>query len=248
MNKEPISILLLATLPDNGIKSLGSKSLFKLTSNRLLIDYQLDNIKAAMKDRDYDITFLCGFDCHRIQKNLYRYDDKFPIKIIKQNHSNLNFGGALLKGIQEAKYDNIVSINYGCLFSKSVISQLIYDTSANTLAISKKNRHNDNIKLGCHIEDKEIVNIFFDLGQYKYLDINFLSSNTTRYIKQYFSFDDNKNKFVFELINQLINYQHIFNYYSVDFSDFIFVDSLKTLAKGKRVFQNGKINGKKTKS
>lgn len=242
--KKPISVLILATMPDHGIKSLGSKSLFKL-KEKLIIEYQLENITSALKDRDYEIIFLCGFDSQKTIKSLNKYSDKFPIKFIKHNN-NLNFVGSFLAGLNTAKYNNVLSINYGCVFSKSVITQLL-NTTINRLVVAKENRHNNHIKVGCHINQEKIINIFFNLGQYKYLDMNFWSHQTVEYIKQHFSFDDNKNKFMFEIINTLIDANHEFDYYAVSPYDCVFIDSIASLTKSKRIFKNGKTNNKKTK-
>jgi len=246
MDKEPISVLLLATLPDNGIKSLGSKSLFKF-KNQLIIEHQLESIKSALRNREYDITFLCGFDCQRIQRAFSKYTNKFPISIIKQNEDNLNFAGSFLKGLSLAKYNNVLSINYGCLFDKTVITKLTNDISINKLAIAKSNHLNDNIKIGCHINANDVVNVFFDLGQHKYLDMNFWSANTIEYIKNNLPFDNHKHKFMFEIINTLINCDHSFKCCSIDPHDCMLIDNLKILTKSKRVFKNGKIKNKKTK-
>lgn len=246
-NTQPISVIFLATLPDSGMKSLGSKSLFKL-KDRTIIDYQLENIKAALKHRDYDITFVCGFDCNRVEKMLLTYTNKLPIRTIKQKHENLNFVGSFLEGLTHAKYNNVLSINYGCLFTKNVIRQIIKHSASNMVSIAKKHNHNENIDIGCYLEQEKIVNIFFNLGQYKYLDMNLWSANTIQYIKHNLLFDDYKNKFMFEIINELITCGHTFDYLNIEPNECMVMNDIKMLNKIKRIFFNANTISKKTKS
>jgi hypothetical protein len=245
--KKKLSIIILATLPDNGIKSLGSKCLLPF-KGRYLIEHQLDIIRSALKNTYYDITIMSGFDSQRLCKSIQYYCDKFDIKLIKQNNdSQLNFAGSFLKGLNYAKYEDIVSINYGALFNKNIITNLVNNTHHNMVSITKNHSINENIKIGCSLNTTNIINIFYNLGNYKYLDINYWTPKTIRYIKKHIVFDDHKNKFMFELINLLHEHNFDFKYYENDPKDCIFIDSLKMLNKSKRMFINDNNTNKKTK-
>lgn len=246
MDKTPVSIIILAPFPDQGMKSLGNKSLFKI-KNKNIIDYQLENIRSAFGDIEHDITLVCNFDCQRIQKALNDYDKKFAFKIIKQNDPNINFAGSFISGIQQVKYNRVLSINYGLLFTKKIIQKLTKKTENNTVAIARSQSYNDNINTGCYINDTEIIHIFFNLGEHKYLDINFWSEDTISYIKNNFLFDNYKNRFMFEVINELISCKHVFRYMNMEPKECLMIDSTKMLNKSQRVFQNVKTYNKKTK-
>ena len=62
--KSPISVLILATMSDYGMKSLGNKSLIHI-KNLPIIEYQLMHLKKSMRSRDYEIIYLCGYDPHK---------------------------------------------------------------------------------------------------------------------------------------------------------------------------------------
>lgn len=243
-NKNPVSVVILSTLPDSGIKSLGSKSLLSF-KNQYLIEYQINTIRSALKNIDHEIIIMCGFDGNRVYKTLSHLTKKLNIKLIKENYDpNLNFGGSFLRSLEYTRYNQVLSINYGNIFKKNVIQSLI-NNKTTTIGITKNHPFNDNIKLGCHIQDNNVINIFYNLGNNKYLDINYWTPKTIRYIKKHIGFDDHKNKFMFELINLLHEHNFDFKYYENDPKDCIFIDSLKMLNKSKRIFIND--NNTKTK-
>lgn len=245
--KQPISILILATLPDSGIKSLGSKSLL-LYKNKYIIEYQLDTIKQSLKGIEHDITIMSGFDSNRLYKTLDPIISGRNIKIIKQNSDGLNFCGSFIQGIEHTKHDNIISINYGSVFKPSIISSLIQQRNTNLVGVSKDHTVNNNLNTGCYFEkNNEVLNIFFNLGEYKYLDMNYWSSDTIRYIRSNHSRLNNnfKNRFMFEIINYLIDNNHTFKAQHTKISDFVFVDSLKSFTKSKRILAYA--TNKKTK-
>lgn len=244
MNNEPISFLILATLPDHGIKSLGSKSLLKL-KNKYIIEHQLNSIKSACKNIDHEIILLTLFDNQRVCRHLSQYEKSYNLQIIKQDADNLNFGGAFIDGLKYAKYDKIISINYGCLFNKKTISSLI-KSKQNNICITPKHKYNDNIKIECFIEQQQIVNIFFDIGKDKYLDINLWNQDTIRYIKKHFHFSLYRNKFMFEIVNNLLAHGFTFVPNSLDPKDCLFIDNLNIFTKSKRIFTNEKTTNKKT--
>jgi choline kinase len=245
-NKNPVSVVILSTLPDSGIKSLGSKSLLSF-KNQYLIEYQINTIRSALKNIDHEIIIMCGFDGNRVYKTLSPLTKKLNIKLIKENYDpNLNFGGSFLRSLEHIRYDQVLSINYGNLFKKNVIQSLI-NNKITTIGITKNHPFNDNIKLGCHIQDNNVINIFYNLGNNKYLDINFWSNDIIAYIKKYISFEDHKNKFIFEIINLLNSCNHKLIFSDINTKDCIFIDSLNTLTKSKRIFTDVNITNKKTK-
>jgi len=244
---DAISVVILATLPDNGIKSLGSKSLLSF-KGKYFIEHQLDAIKQGLRNKKHDITIMSGFDNQRMIKFLSPIAKKHNIQIIKENYeNNLNFGGSLIESIKYIKYSNLLSINYGLLFRPSVISRMVKKNDTNTIIVSDNHSCNSNIKVGCYDENNKIVNLFYNLGQKKYLDINYWNSNTIDFIKKNISFKDYHNRFVFELVNLLINHSHGFESLSVDPKCCLLIDSMKTLTRSKRIFVDETIKYKKTK-
>jgi choline kinase len=242
-----ISVVILATLPDNGIKSLGSKSLLPFRG-KYLIEHQLEAIRHGLKNKKYDITIMSGFDNQRMIKSLSSIAKKYDIKIIKQDYTtNLNFGGSLIESIGYSRYPNILSINYGVLFKPSIISSIVQTKETNKVTVSNNHSYNSNIKVGCYDENNKIVNLFYNLGNKKYMDINYWTAPTVKFIQNNISFQDYHNRFIFELVNLLINHNYIFESLSVDPKHCLLVDSIKTFTKSKRIFADEITKHKKTK-
>lgn len=244
-NDKPISVVILSTLPDHGMKSLGSKSLIRV-KGKYLIQYQLEGIKRAFKNREHDITIMCGFDCHKTHKILGDIFSNYSISFVKQNHDNINFCGSFIDAMKYIKYDNVLSINYGAIYKHQTISSILQDTHTNRIAIATNHSYNSNINIGCYQDRDNIINIFFNLGQHKYLDINFWHEDTVRYIRRFCSIEDYRHKFMFELINDLIARSYVFKAANICPKEYLFLDSLYMLNKSKRIFFNHAINNKKT--
>ena len=242
-----ISVVILATLPDSGIKSLGSKSLLTF-KGKYFIEHQLDAIRQGLKNKKYDITIMSGFDNQRMIKFLSPISKKHNIQIIKQNYdNNLNFGGSLIKSMNYIKHPNVLSINYGLLFRSNIISAMTKQYNKNTVVVSNNHSYNSNIKVGCYDQNHQIVNLFYNLGEKKYLDINYWNKTTIDFIKKNISLKDNYNRFIFELINLLMGYNHSFDSLSVDPRHCLLVDSTKSLTRSKRIFSDETTKHKKTK-
>jgi hypothetical protein len=242
-----ISVVILATLPDSGIKSLGSKSLLTF-KGKYFIEHQLDAIRQGLKNKKYDITIMSGFDNQRMIRLLSPILKKYNIQIVKQNYEdNLNFGGSLIESINYTRYPNVLSINYGLLFKSNIISAITKNNNINTVVVSKNHAYHSNIKVGCYDQNHQIVNLFYNLGEKKYLDINYWNATTIDFMKKNISFKDNHNRFIFELVNLLIGYDHSFDSLSVDAKHCLLVDSMKTLTRSKRVFADETAKHKKTK-
>lgn len=241
------SVVILATLPDSGIKSLGSKSLLTF-KGKYLIEHQLDAIRQGLRNKKYDITIMSGFDSQRMIKFLSPICKKYDIQIVKQNYeNNLNFGGSLIDSISHTKYKNILSINYGLLFKPNIISAMVKDHSRNTVVVSNNHSYNSNLKVGCYDQNNQVVNLFYNLGEKKYLDINYWGANTVDFIKKNLFFANNHNRFIFELVNLLIGYGHSFDSLVVDPKHCLLIDSMKTLTRSKRIFSDETTKYKKTK-
>ena len=247
MDDDGISVVILATLPDSGIKSLGSKSLLTFRG-RYFIEYQLDAIRQGLKNKKYDITIMSGFDNQRMIKSLSHISTQHNIQIIKQNYeNNLNFGGSLIESMNYIKYPNVLSINYGLLFRPNIISAMTKKHNRNNIVVSNNHSYNSNIKVGCYDQNHQIVHLFYNLGEKKYLDMNYWNKATIDFIKKNILLKDHYNRFIFELVNLLISYNHSFDSLSVDPRHCLLVDSTKTLTRSKRIFSDETTKHKKTK-
>jgi choline kinase len=232
--KNNISVILLCTLPDAGIKSLGSKCLISVNKKNI-IQHQIDIINSVCSNHEIIIS-LC-FDSNRVYKNI---KNKYKnIKIIKnQEFDNINFGGAFIKALDYVKYDNILVINYGCVYTANTIKKILNNPSNNNIVGVIESKHSENINIGCYIDENQIINIFFNLGNIKYCDMFYVNNNTKKAIQNKFNQDYTNNKFTFELINSIIEDGHKFKPVFLSDKDYIFLNNLQTLNRCKRILIN----------
>jgi|688.fasta_scaffold43437_4 hypothetical protein len=233
-----ISIILLCTLPDPGIKSLGSKCLININKKPLL-HHQIETIQNYFHGKNYEIILSLYFDANKVAKSI---EHNKHVKIIKHNYSvtnqNINFGGALVSCLNHTFYDDILFINYGCVYNKNVLKKICHNTHNDNLVGVLKSKYIDNINLGCYVNDSYINNIFFDLTDIKYSDMVYLNKQTKQHIQNTFSVSKTINKFTFEIINTTIEQGYLFKPVEFSDKDYIFINNLKTLNKSKRILNH----------
>lgn len=230
MNK--LSVLILSTLPDIGIKSLGTKSLIKIQS-KYFIDYQLETLTKALKNIDHEIIIASHFDYQKTYKTLNKYK-KYNIRILKQGFENINYGGAMIDGLDKTTHDNTLCINYGCWFNKDTIKAVIGNQKDNNLGIIK-NKHLDNLPISCLIKDHNIENLFFDIGEYRYAEMCFINGPTKKFILDNLSIQNNINRFSFEIFNIIIERGILFKPVMLDNKNFLFLTNNKHFNKFRKL-------------
>lgn len=232
----PISVLILTTLSDHGIKSLGNKSLIKIKQKPIVV-HQIESIRKALRSTEYEIVIVCSFDCSKIEKTIKQYIKNTNIRVIYEKSENINFGGALMTGIFNASYEDVLYLNYGLIFRNNALTPILKDRENNFALLASNHLQNDNIDVGCFIEDNTVSNLFFNLGDHKYLDCAFFHKETTRYLKRNTTPEKCRNQFTFEIINKLLDK---FTFYTrfVNSRDALMIDSQKTLNKSKRFITN----------
>lgn len=229
---DKISVVILSTLPDIGIKSLGTKSLIKINT-KYLIDYQLECINKTFKNIQHEILIGSYFDYSKTYKVLNNYK-KYNLRIIKQNIDNLNFGGAMIDIINHTLYDNVLFINYGCWFDKESIKNLIGDGKHSGVGILK-NKNIDNLPTSCLVTNNIVENIFFDINEYKFTEFCFLNSIAKQFIINNIDPINNYNKFMFEILNTIIENNIQINARFLDNKNFFFITNNKHFNKARKL-------------
>jgi len=240
-----ISVILLSTLPDNGIKSLGTKSLLKI-NEKYFIEYQLENIKTALKGLKFEIIVVSSFDTNKTVKSLAHLNKKYNLSIVKYDKENINFGGAMIHGLDQINGSTALVMNYGCFFKTHVINHLCRKNN-NVIGLVNDLKIYDNLRVGCSINDNKIEHLFFGLNDYKFFDMLVLNSDTIQFIKQNINSTINHNKFLFEIVNFILDNNISFEYEIIKNNDVIFVDNLDMLAKTKRIIKYEQASINKTK-
>lgn len=191
------SVLLIHSLPDKKIKSLGNKALINLGKLNL-IDHQIQFIKKIFKNSE--IIVVGGFE-HR---KLYKYLNKkySNIKYIYHNINDyVNIGLSIKLGLKVSNGRNVVIIN-GSLFIDPKASSLIKKAKNHNYIISTKQTKSP---IGCIKQNGSIENCFFDLPCSIY---DFVIVNQT-YVQDFknciYQTKDIDKFYMFEVINHCIN-------------------------------------------
>jgi len=197
-----ISFIITCPYYDMGIKSLGSKCLLS-TKRKKIIEKQCYAIERFCSGEDHEIILVNSIEHIKTQKFI---EKKLPqIKYVYIDSDNINYAGSFIKGLGLAKYPNVINIECGLVISSSSIKYLkTTNTDISVGCITNKHKQNLDIELGCTIEQNNISNMFFGL-EHKYIGIFYIGENVKHFILDNYDFDSNKNKFMFELVNNCIS-------------------------------------------
>jgi hypothetical protein len=204
-----VSYIIVACYPDKGMKSHGSKSLIDFNKKKLL-QHQIDCISKT-RHKNYEIIVISDFETQKIKK-------LFPlVKVIELNNNN-----PIYLGCKIAKYQQIVFIDYGCLFSGQIINEI----KNNSTIICSGSTKISGLEVGCLVRNRFLEHLFLDLPDNQFCNIFSLSHNDKKKILQnnalnYF------NLLSFEVINKLIELGSIFDVKFVDSEDFIHFNNMR---------------------
>lgn len=202
MNK--ISFIITSPYYDSGIKSLGSKSIYKIKKQTIL-EKQYKAISTYCENIEHEILLVNSID--NIKTLKFLENKKLNIRYIYLDQKNINHAGCLLKGLELAKFDEVFNIECGVIVSR----QALYDTMQNDKisdinigCIGNKHKQNSDLEIGCVFDkDEKVKNIFFGLDN-KYLGINYFNGRVKKFILDNFTISQDKNKYIFEIINTCI--------------------------------------------
>tara|TARA_Y100000004_G_C8916454_1_gene413307 strand:- start:121 stop:816 length:696 start_codon:yes stop_codon:yes gene_type:complete len=200
-----ISFIISSPYFDSGIKSLGSKSIYPIKKNTIL-EKQYKAISKLCKDIEHEILMVNNIDQCRTTKFLE--NKKLNIQHVHIDSENTNHGGCLLKGLSLAKYPVVINIENGLVLSYHALEDAIknnLDCDINIGCIGHKHKQNQDIDIGCVLEHStQVNNIFFGLEN-KCIGLSRINSKTKDFMLKNFTFEKDKNKYIFELINQCIS-------------------------------------------
>ena len=196
MSNNPTNIIILASEITKGMKSVGPKCLLDITTNKRIVDYQIQFFKKYYKN--ININICVGFEQDKV------------IKYVNSKHKNITFIsqkyydqdnqlGSLIRCLSEYNMSNALVINNGILLgSKLKIKH--QDTCIFTINSSRKCEFN----IGCHATNSSTKYLFYDLPQ-KWIECVYLNQSDIKLL-----IDTNKksniyNLFLFEGLNIIAN-------------------------------------------
>ena len=191
-----INIVIISSLPDKSMKSIGNKALIDFHGTSL-IEHQITNIRKIYKKAK--IIIVGGFE----HKKLY---DKIKSKknivyVYHEYNDYVNVGMAVKTVLPVLGNKPTIIMNIGFIFNPTIIENLNLDKD--NVMINNKNKNFES-KIGC-IADKIgcIEFIFYDLEK-RLCEFVYLNSNGITMMRD-IQKEIRNNMYLFEILNKLIN-------------------------------------------
>lgn len=208
-----------------GMKSIGSKALLKIRQ-AMVIDYQIDQLLEINKN--INISIITGFDNERITKHIKKTYSGVNV-LYNENYAETNQVKCLSLLLEQKKYSNLLIISSGILFKKNSIKSLwLKDTSKIFLLDKPK----VNFNIGCIDNGTDLEYLFYDLPVL-WSECVFLNKEAMITLRDIIDSPNIEQMFLFEIINQLISRDIIFDKVSIKKNDILKICNLKDLAKAK---------------
>lgn len=198
-DKDLISVVLLCDSPGYRMKSYGPISLVDIGKKKL-IDIQIDAIKKRFDN--FEIIVCLGFDAEKIYKHIKSKHKTINIRIVEnQLYNTSNSCESLRLSLNNICNDKILIcdgnllINYECLLSIH---------TSQSMVIIEKNPH-ETLEIGVNI-DKNYAEHFSFGANKAWSEIFFINGyDIIECLKKIIVNYDNKNRFIFEALNELLN-------------------------------------------
>ena len=227
----PISILLMAQEATKGLKSFGPKILLNITPHKKIIDYHISNFIGLQKSAN--IVTSIGFDSEKIVKYLStitKNKKQINNTILCQNYSIYNDGYVLSRYL--AKYPDtkgLLIVPAGVLFKSNAINKNHISKQSTIFLL---NKYNSNFETGCSIQDEEIKYVFFNL-EHCWTECVYLNQQCINELKNIIATKNIDNKFLFEIVNLLIERNVKFVYETINYKKFIKINNAKETTKAR---------------
>lgn len=227
----PINVLLMAQEPTKGIKSFGPKVLLDINTNKKILDYHIQNFISMQKNAN--IITSVGFDKEKIHKYLNNIsNNKRQINnTLDCKHYHCKNEGYVLKQYlhKYPKTNKLLIVPAGVLFKKNTILKKHINKKSTIFLL---NKYLQNFEKGCSIQDGQIKYIFFDL-EYCWTECVYLNSEAIDILKTQCNTKGFENKFLFEIVNNLIEKNIHFEYEIINSNKFIKINHIKEIKKAK---------------
>ena len=224
MNTESLNIIIPAAGMGRRMKSYGPKASIKVGSSTV-INNQISILKTYFPNAH--ITLVCGFKASTVMDETPNY----ILKVENENYQNTNVARSIGIGLRVLSNSSKVVIIYGDLvFNAETIKSISVDRSS--IIITNKSMGDDEV--GCVVEGDELRNLMYDLP-IKWGQISVFVGKELKLLKQLCWNDNNKTKFGFELINEIIQQGGSFQCIKNDNIKIIDIDNSKDIQKAREI-------------
>lgn len=199
-----MNIIIIGDRFQKRMKSKGCVALIKNQKNTILQDqYQI--LKKVFPQSK--IIYIYGFDGKRLQSFLNKHKELSDIKTLYNKDYELYNTIHSLSLAKDYLDDQCLIIPGDCKLTKKIFNK--FDTSGGSQIFIDNDHNND---IGCILYDNSIHNIAYDLDN-KLADIYYLTQQHAKLLKTFVENESIKNYFLFEIINKIIDQQHIIKPY-----------------------------------
>lgn len=212
---ELISIILLSDSAGYRMKSYGPVCLVNI-SNRKLIDIQIQAINKIFPKNE--IIVCGGFEVEKIVKYLQSKYKTTNIRVVEnQLYNNSNSCESIRLALNNTFNDKILICDGNLLFESKVLKLINKNTSC---ALAEKHP-SKNMEIGINIDASNNIQHFSFGAKHIWSEMLFLhNSEIIDDFRKIVNNLDNKNKFMFEVLNELISINYnialIENTYSIE--------------------------------
>lgn len=191
------SIIILDSIPDKKIKSIGNRCLIPIRKNTNILDYHIQSAKKILKNAK--IIVICGFESKKVKKYISLNNKYNNIKYIEYDINELsNFGQALQLGLSTAKNTSCLIWNTNHILHKYAINTIQSKIISKKSFIAYNRKKGD---IGLLIDKNNIAtNCYYDLPNTLY-DIMYLTHQDLSTITD--NLDISK-LYLFEVLNYYI--------------------------------------------
>mgnify|MGYP003342322255 CR=1 FL=1 len=219
------SIIIIHSLPDKKIKSLGNKALINIGTENV-IDYQIGFCNKLAKNNE--IIVIGAFESKKLQKYLNK---KYPkVKYISHRLTEFtNIGLGLQYGVEYAMGDNLIIMNGNILIEQAAVSKIKQHIKQKHNFLITTRQSKSNVGFINH-EDGTIANCFFDLPKPLY-DLFYIDSIYRNTFSDMIHNRDFEKHYLFEIINESINTNITFRSVEIDSRNIHLIDNNETINK-----------------
>jgi hypothetical protein len=197
-----LSVIIIASMPTKGMKSIGNVGLLPITKKQLILEKHIENIYATYPTAE--IVIVGGFESKRMQKALKKHKNIKYVHHDIKNYSNET--QSFYEGLVKCKNTKCIIFNANCVANKVFWSKIKYRTKTSIAIINNNKKFNSNI--GATLTGEKINYIFYGLPN-KITNIYLLQQKHIEYfLKNYSEFW--MSKYLFETMNILSKYEPLF--------------------------------------
>jgi choline kinase len=195
VDRDNITVIILAANIGYGMKSYGPKSLLNINEKETLLEYQIGIIRNTFPKAD--IILVVGFLADRIIRKC-----PLGVRIVEnQFYENTNEVAQLRLALNCTLTENVLIIKDDIVFNLETFREISKDKSC-VIYDSKQQIDSDNI--GVTVVDGNATTFSFDIDS-KWCHIAYLTIKDLKIVKNLCANKDNSRLYLFEILNMLLH-------------------------------------------